>query len=51
MFGVVKAKRGWRAGCEIVTPEYDDCTRVAREKNVPLREVYDAVRRATAAAG
>jgi uncharacterized protein (TIGR00299 family) protein len=46
VFGVVKAKRGWRAGCEIVTPEYDDCARVAREKNVPLREVYEAVRAA-----
>ncbi len=44
-FGPVKAKRGWRDGMEIVTPEYDDCARIAREKNVPLRAVYDAVRR------
>jgi uncharacterized protein (TIGR00299 family) protein len=44
-FGPVKAKRGWRDGFEIVTPEYDDCARIAKEKNVPLREVYDAVRR------
>lgn len=44
-WGEVKAKRGWRAGFEIVTPEYDDCARVAREHGVPLRTVYEAVRR------
>jgi uncharacterized protein (TIGR00299 family) protein len=44
-WGPVKAKRGWRAGFEVVTPEYEDCARVAREHNVPLREVYAAVRR------
>ncbi len=44
-FGPVKAKRGWREGTEIVTPEYDDCARIAREKDVPLRAVYDAVRK------
>ena len=46
-FGPVKAKRGWRDGFEIVTPEYDDCARIAAEKNVPLRAVYDAVRRSS----
>jgi uncharacterized protein (TIGR00299 family) protein len=46
-FGWIKAKRGWRDGFEIVTPEYDDCARIAVEKNVPLREVYDAVRRSS----
>lgn len=45
-WGVVKAKRGWRAdGFAVVTPEYDDCARVAREHNVSLREVYAAARR------
>jgi uncharacterized protein (DUF111 family) len=45
-WGPVKAKRGWRAdGFEVVTPEYEDCARVARENGVPLREVYAAVRR------
>lgn len=45
-WGAVKAKRGWRAdGFEVVTPEYEDCARVAREHNVPLRDVYAAVRR------
>ena len=42
-FGPVLAKRGWRGGFEIVTPEYDDCARIANERNVPLRAVYDAV--------
>jgi uncharacterized protein (TIGR00299 family) protein len=44
-WGPVKAKRGWRDGFEVVTPEYEDCARVAREHNVPLRDVYAAVRR------
>lgn len=43
-WGPVAAKRGWRAdGLEVVTPEYDDCVRIAREHNVPLRHVYRAV--------
>ncbi|WP_439628982.1 nickel pincer cofactor biosynthesis protein LarC [Gemmata sp.] len=45
-WGPVKAKRGWRAdGFAIVTPEYDDCARVAREQGVALRDVYAAVTR------
>lgn len=47
-WGPVKAKRGrGPGGFEIVTPEYDDCARLARERGVPLREVYAAVRAAT----
>jgi uncharacterized protein (TIGR00299 family) protein len=47
-WGPVRAKRGWRAdGFTVVTPEYDDCARVAREAGVPLREVYEAARRGT----
>ncbi|MFM8270931.1 MAG: nickel pincer cofactor biosynthesis protein LarC [Gemmata sp.] len=42
-WGPVRAKRGWRAGVEVLTPEYEDCARVAREHNVPLRDVYAAV--------
>ena len=45
-WGDVKAKRGWRDGHEIVAPEYDDCARVARKHNLPLRVVMDSVRRA-----
>lgn len=45
-WGPVRAKRGWRAdGFEVVTPEYDDCARVAREQNVPLRDVYAATQK------
>jgi uncharacterized protein (DUF111 family) len=43
-WGSVKAKRGWRDGLELVTPEFEDCARVARENGVPLREVYDAAK-------
>jgi uncharacterized protein (TIGR00299 family) protein len=45
-WGAVKAKRGWRAdGFEVVTPEYEDCARIARERNIPLRTVYAAIAR------
>lgn len=44
-WGPVRAKRGWRSdGFTVLTPEYDDCCRVARQHGVPLREVYAAVR-------
>ena len=45
-WGPVKAKRGWRAdGFTVLTPEFEDCARVAREHSVPLRDVYAAVKR------
>ncbi len=44
-WGPVRAKRGHAAGVDVLTPEYDDCARVARAHGVPLRAVYDAVRR------
>lgn len=51
-WGPVQAKCGGRAGgFEIVTPEYEDCARVAREQGVPLRDVYAAVRSATGREG
>ncbi|MGL4551907.1 MAG: nickel pincer cofactor biosynthesis protein LarC [Gemmataceae bacterium] len=45
-WGPVPAKRGWRDGVEVVTPEYEGCAAAARAAGVPLRAVYDAVRRA-----
>jgi uncharacterized protein (DUF111 family) len=47
-WGPVRGKRGWSEGLELFTPEYEDCARVARERGVPLREVYDVVRRGQA---
>jgi uncharacterized protein (TIGR00299 family) protein len=44
-WGQVRAKKGWRDGVTLVTPEYEDCARVAREHAVPLREVFAAVTR------
>jgi uncharacterized protein (TIGR00299 family) protein len=47
-WGPVKAKRGRRSdGFEVVTPEYEDCARVAREHGVPLRAVYTAVQKSS----
>jgi len=46
-FGAVRVKVGTRDG-KLVTasPEYEDCRRIALEKNIPLREVMDAARKA-----
>jgi uncharacterized protein (TIGR00299 family) protein len=47
-WGPVKAKCGRRGegeGFEVITPEYEDCARVARAHGVPLREVYRAVQK------
>ena len=45
-WGAVQAKRGWRDGqAAIVTPEYEDCARIARGNGVPLREVYRVIER------
>jgi pyridinium-3,5-bisthiocarboxylic acid mononucleotide nickel chelatase len=41
--GSVQGKLGWLEGRPpTFSPEYDDCARVAGEKGVALREVYDA---------
>jgi uncharacterized protein (TIGR00299 family) protein len=43
-WGPVRGKRGWREGGPVVvTPEYEDCARIARQHGMPLREVYRAV--------
>ncbi|MCS6863844.1 MAG: nickel pincer cofactor biosynthesis protein LarC [Gemmataceae bacterium] len=45
-WGLVRAKRGWRSdGFAILTPEYEDCARIARNNAIPLRDVYAAVQR------
>ncbi|MBX3398817.1 MAG: DUF111 family protein, partial [Gemmataceae bacterium] len=44
-WGPVRVKHGQNPELTIVTPEYEDCARLARERGVPLREVFDTVRR------
>lgn len=48
-WGLVAVKLGRYAG-EVTTasPEHEDCARVAREKGVPIRHVYDVARAAAA---
>jgi uncharacterized protein (DUF111 family) len=31
---------------QIAAPEYEDCARLARDSGVPLRDIYEAARRA-----
>jgi len=38
-FGVVKAKAVIRNGAEVITPEFEECRRIAAEKGIPLPEV------------
>lgn len=44
-FGVVKAKVVLRDGKEIFTPEYEECKRIAVERNLPLLEVMRLLER------
>jgi pyridinium-3,5-bisthiocarboxylic acid mononucleotide nickel chelatase len=46
-FGVVKGKLGWLEGRPATfSPEHDDCARVAAERGVALRAVYEAAQAA-----
>jgi len=48
-FGTIKGKLGWIDGRPPqFSPEYDDCARVASERGVPLRDVYQAAQLAYA---
>ncbi|MBU2591243.1 MAG: nickel pincer cofactor biosynthesis protein LarC [Nitrospinota bacterium] len=41
-FGLVRAKVGeLPGGGKKIVPEYEDCRRIAKEKGVPLRDVYE----------
>lgn len=47
-YGTVKVKVGRLNGMiKIIAPEYEDCKRVAEEKGIPLRLVYEAAWEAT----
>lgn len=42
--GQVRIKRSFYNGAEVsVKPEYDDCRRIAAEKALPLKEVYNTI--------
>jgi uncharacterized protein (TIGR00299 family) protein len=46
-FGVVKGKLGWLEGRPpAFSPEHDDCARIAAERGVALRAVYEAAQAA-----
>lgn len=46
-FGTVEGKLGWIAGQEpAFSPEFESCSRIARERDVPLKDVYEAAQRA-----
>lgn len=48
-YGDIRIKTGWLDGAAVsARPEYDDCAAAAREKNEPLRKVYDAALKALA---
>jgi pyridinium-3,5-bisthiocarboxylic acid mononucleotide nickel chelatase len=42
-FGPIRVKIADVNGKQRITPEYDDCARIAREKGVPILDVYKAV--------
>ncbi len=45
-FGTIEGKLGWIAGEEpAFSPEFESCSRIARERDVPLKDVYDAAQR------
>ena len=45
-WGPVAGKVAWNDEMKVFTPEFDDCARVARQESVPLRNVFEAARRA-----
>lgn len=46
-FGPIEGKLGWIAGqAPSFSPEFESCSRVAKEKNVPLKQVYEAAQKA-----
>ncbi|MFC1649982.1 nickel pincer cofactor biosynthesis protein LarC [Candidatus Latescibacterota bacterium] len=45
-FGAVRVKAVYVNGSERITPEYEDCAVIAKEKGIPLISVYDSVKKA-----
>ncbi|MGC8946186.1 MAG: nickel insertion protein [Anaerolineae bacterium] len=45
-WGTVRVKEKWLDGRKVAaSPEYEDCARIARERGIPLQDVYAAVSR------
>ena len=42
-FGPIRVKIATIGGKQRVSPEYDDCARIAREKHLPILDVYKAI--------
>ena len=42
-YGPIRVKIADLGGKQRITPEYDDCARIAREKQVPILDVYKSV--------
>jgi uncharacterized protein (DUF111 family) len=46
-YGSVRVKRGWTGDrITILSPEYEDCRRLAQTSGVPVRLIYDEARQA-----
>lgn len=46
-WGAVRVKEKHLQGRVVISPEYEDCARVARQHGLPLADVYDAARSAS----
>lgn len=44
-YGVVKAKAVIRDGREVIAPEFEECRRIAEERDIPLPQVYEIIER------
>ncbi len=45
--GAIRYKKTTYAGKDVLTPEYESCAQIARERDIPLRDVYAVAARAT----
>jgi pyridinium-3,5-bisthiocarboxylic acid mononucleotide nickel chelatase len=46
-YGEIAVKVSESAGIRTITPEYEECKKLAKQKNIPLREVMEAARAAS----
>lgn len=50
-YGPVKAKKITTPDGTVITPEFEECRRLALEKNIPVKDIYSEVNRCTGASG